>query len=253
MIKRIFLIIGVLAGVGIAAAVYFRPVGSPEGNRDDYLKRGRDYINQAKVKEAVVEFKNAIKADPASAEGHYELGLALLELGDRGNALQEFKRASNLKPDMMQPRYQLANLYLLDQDVSRAKEQLDEIQQHDPDSVEVRQIAAKIAVAEKNPDRAVTELEEALKKEPNRAILYVDIASIYAGKKEFKRAEEFLPEGPGDRPKADSGEGRPTTPVSGHGRSNKGGGSTDSCDRGGSGKRKSAAHPGKRVRRHRQI
>ena len=54
-----------------------------------------------------------------------------------------------------------------------------------------RQIAAKIALVEKDPDRAVTELEEALKKEPNRASLYVDIASIYAGKKDFKRAEEF--------------------------------------------------------------
>ena len=104
--KRTLLIIGVLAGVGIATAVYFQPGGSPEANRELYLKKGRDYISQAKVKEAVIEFRNALKADPAFAEGHYELGLALLKLGDHENASREFMRASNLKPDMMQPRYQ---------------------------------------------------------------------------------------------------------------------------------------------------
>jgi putative PEP-CTERM system TPR-repeat lipoprotein len=190
-LKRIFLIIGFLTGVGIATAAYLQFGGSPEANRDLYLKKARQYISQARVKQAVIEFRNAVKADPTSGESHHELGLALLKLGDHENASREFMRASNLKPDMMQPRYQLANLYLRDRDVRRAKEQLNEIQQHDPDSVEVRQIVAKIALVEKDPDRAVTELTEALKKEPNRVSLYVDIASIYSGKKDFKRAEEF--------------------------------------------------------------
>jgi Tfp pilus assembly protein PilF len=189
--KRALLIIAVLAGVGIATAVYFQFGGSAKVSGDLYLKKGREYITQAKVKEAVREFRKALKADPASAEGHHELGLALLKLGGRVDALQEFSRASNLKPDMLQPRYQLANLYLLYRDVKGAKEQLDQIQQHEPDSVEARQIAAKIALVEQDTDRAVTELEEALKKEPNRVGLYVNIASIYAGKKDFKRAEEF--------------------------------------------------------------
>lgn len=189
--KRIFSIIGVLALAVIAGAVYFQPGGNPQGKRDYYLNKARGYISQAKVKEAVIEFRNALKADPTFAESHHELGSALLKLGERERALQEFRRAAELKPDMMEPRYQLASLYLLAGDVRRAKEQLNEIQKFDPDSVEVRQIAAQVALAEKAPDKAVMELEEALKKEPNKASLYVDIASIYAGKKDFKRAGEF--------------------------------------------------------------
>jgi putative PEP-CTERM system TPR-repeat lipoprotein len=191
MMKGTFLIIGVLGCVGIATVVYIQSGGSPETNRELYLKKGRDYVSQAKMKEAVIEFRNALKNDPLSADGHHELGLALLKLGDRGNASREFMRASTLKPDMMQPRYQLANVYLLEGDVERAKEQLDKIQQHDHDSVEIRQIAAKIALFEKDPDRAVAELEEALKRDPNRAGIYMDIGSIYAGTKDFKRAVEF--------------------------------------------------------------
>jgi tetratricopeptide (TPR) repeat protein len=199
--KRTFLIISIGAGVAIATAAYFQFGVSPDGNRDLYLKKGRDYIGQTKVKEAVNEFRNAVRADPTSAEGHYELGLALLKLGDHENASREFTRARNLRPDMMEPRYQLAGLYLLVGDVRRAKEQLNEIQQFDPDSVEVRQIVARIALVEKDPDRAVMELEEALKKEPNRVSLYVDIASIYGGKKDFKRAEEFYRKALGMDPK----------------------------------------------------
>jgi tetratricopeptide (TPR) repeat protein len=189
--KRIFLLAGALAALGICAIFYFKFGGSPETRRDRFLKKGRDYISQAKVKEAVIEFRNALAADPGSAEGHHELGLALLRIGDYGNAVREFTRASDLKPDLMPPRYQLANLYMLNQDVGRAKEQLNKIQQWDPGSVESHLIAAKIALAEKDYDKAVKEFEEALKIEPKRAIFYVYIGSVYADKKEFHRAEQY--------------------------------------------------------------
>jgi len=189
--KRTFLILMILAGMGIGVAVYFHFGGSSEETPDHYLEKARDYVRQGKVKEAVSEFKNALEADPASAEGHHELGLALVKLGEHENASREFMRASNLKPDMMQPRYQLVSLYLLVGDVRRAKAQLDEIQQREPDSVEFHQIVARMALVQKDSDRAVTELEEALKKDPNRVDVYADIASIYAGKNDFKRAAEF--------------------------------------------------------------
>src|SRR5215813_7628458 len=153
MMKRIYLIIAAVAALGICAAFYFQFGGSPEAKRDRYLKKGRDYISQAKVKEAVIEFRNALKADPGSPDGHYELGLALLKVGDYGNAVREFNRAAELKPDMMAPRYQLANLYVLNQDVVRTKEQLAKIQEREPDSAESHYIAAKLALVEKDPDR----------------------------------------------------------------------------------------------------
>jgi tetratricopeptide (TPR) repeat protein len=187
--KPKFLIIGILAAVGTAGAVYFRSGDNREAKRDLSLNKARGYLKQAKVEDAVSEFRNALKADPKSAEGHYELGLALLKLGERRNALREFQSASNLKPDMMQPRYQLAHLYLVDRDVMRAKEQLAEIQRHDQDSVEVRQMVERIAWAEMDPDQAIKEIAEALKREPRSAGLYLDLASSYVRKKEFKTAE----------------------------------------------------------------
>ncbi len=64
--KRVLLSVCALLAVGLVMAFYFQP--SVEVKRDRYLKRAREYVNKAKVNEAVIEFKNALKADPASAE-----------------------------------------------------------------------------------------------------------------------------------------------------------------------------------------
>ena len=66
--KRRLIIVCALVAVGLAATFYFLSSGSTEVKRDRYLKEGREYFAQGKVNEAVIMFKNAIKADPASAD-----------------------------------------------------------------------------------------------------------------------------------------------------------------------------------------
>ncbi len=122
--NRKLLSVCALIGVGMAiAAFYLTPGRRPEEKRDRYLKGGREYIAQSKVNEAVIMFKNAVKSDPASAEAHHELGLALLRKTDYRGAFGEFRQAADLKPEMVQARYQLGNLYALSQDLPHPKEQ----------------------------------------------------------------------------------------------------------------------------------
>jgi cytochrome c-type biogenesis protein CcmH/NrfG len=65
---------------------YNRLGGSPEVNRDRALKKAQEYLSQAKVNKTIIEYKNALHADPGSPEAHYEFGLALLKQ-------QEFRTA----------------------------------------------------------------------------------------------------------------------------------------------------------------
>lgn len=62
----------VLAGIG--ALLYFRLGGSPEVKRDRALKRASEYMQQSKVNEAVIEFKNALQFDPNNAAAHMSSG-----------------------------------------------------------------------------------------------------------------------------------------------------------------------------------
>ena len=109
--KRLVLGMGLLVALGLAGFYYFQIGVSPEVKRDRHVKRAKEYMSQSHVNEAIIELKNALKADPASADAHHELGVALLRKGDYRAAYSEFVRATDLKPGLLPARYQLGNLY----------------------------------------------------------------------------------------------------------------------------------------------
>src|SRR5581483_2807165 len=109
----------ILVAGGILA--YNRYGGSPEVKRDRALKAARAYLESGKTNEALREFRNALKADPGSAEVHYEFAVLLIKQGDLRSAYGELVRAIERKPNYYQARYQLATLHLLAKDPQRAK------------------------------------------------------------------------------------------------------------------------------------
>jgi Tfp pilus assembly protein PilF len=94
--KRFLLLGAIVALLGGGIFAYVRFGGSPEVKRERSLKAARAYLEQSKVKEAIVEFRNALKADPASAEAHYEFGMALIRQGDLRSAYREMVRATDI-------------------------------------------------------------------------------------------------------------------------------------------------------------
>ena len=65
------LIILALSG-GIFA--YYQVGVSPEVKRERHLKVAREYLDQSKLNEAILEFRSAVKADPRSAEARRSRG-----------------------------------------------------------------------------------------------------------------------------------------------------------------------------------
>ena len=133
--NRKLLSVCALVVVGLATGAFYLLSGrSPEENRDRYLKGGCEYIAQNKVNEAVIMFKNAVQVDPASADSHHELGLALLRKADYRGGFGEFRRAADLKPEIVQVRYYLGNLYALNHGKPRQdRRELDPCQEDRPE------------------------------------------------------------------------------------------------------------------------
>jgi tetratricopeptide (TPR) repeat protein len=194
MMKRRIFIVSVFVAVCLATASYVWISESPEAARERFLKRGREYALQGKLPEAIIMFKNAVKADPTSAEARYETGLALLQKRDFRSAFAELRHAADLNPRLIGARYQLGILYTLSRDLPHAKEQLDQIREQDQSSREAKYLSATIALAEKDPDRALQDLRELLTRSekqnsPDIAKMYVEIGSVYAIKKNWQAAE----------------------------------------------------------------
>src|SRR3990172_9435822 len=60
--------------------------GTPEELSAKHTKRGNEYVQKEKYREAVIEYKNAVKAKPDDGTLHWKLAQALLEAKDIRNA-----------------------------------------------------------------------------------------------------------------------------------------------------------------------
>jgi tetratricopeptide (TPR) repeat protein len=187
--KRTIVILVMFMFGGVAAAYYLDSFSSRDVKRDRHLKLAREYVEKAQFSQAEIEFRNALKVDPAHAEGHFELGALLMRRGDIKRGFGEITRATDLRPDWAQARFQLAKYYALYRDMTSAKTHLRILREQSPNSFETRYLAASIALGESDLETAEKELEKIIEKEPNRAQSYIDLGDIFVRKRDFKGAE----------------------------------------------------------------
>jgi tetratricopeptide (TPR) repeat protein len=57
------------------------------------LDRAVDFHNQGKLDEAIAEYRAFVRIIPSSADGHYNLGVALRSRGYHDAAMIEFRKA----------------------------------------------------------------------------------------------------------------------------------------------------------------
>ena len=85
--RRRLLAVSIFVPLCLGITTYIYIGESPELERDRYFKKGEEYIAQGKFSEALIMFKNSLKADPTFAEAHYQIGLVLLQKRDFQQAL----------------------------------------------------------------------------------------------------------------------------------------------------------------------
>jgi putative PEP-CTERM system TPR-repeat lipoprotein len=88
---------------------------SPNKSTEDYISSAKNYIQQNKNAEAVIDLKNAVSNDLNNGEARVLLGNVYLELGQAAAAEKEFEKAISLNVDIniVLPKL-LSALYLLD-------------------------------------------------------------------------------------------------------------------------------------------
>ena len=84
-------------------------------------------------REAIDEFKVAIRVDPSNAEAHFNLGMVFFEQGDLETAIREFREAINLDPNNVQARYRLALAFIKRGRYDRAVRELYQVLEINPD------------------------------------------------------------------------------------------------------------------------
>jgi len=55
--------------------------------------------NVGKINEAIQQYREALRAHPDNADAHFSLGVALVKIGQAGEAIEQYREAIRLKPD----------------------------------------------------------------------------------------------------------------------------------------------------------
>ena len=181
----------------------------PNVRKQKYLDSGEKYAAEAKYREAVIQFRNAILIDSRFAQAHYDLSQAYLKVGDSNDAFQELSRTVELAPDNYRAHTDLANLLdtvrnpdgsPVEETLKQAKTHLDILREKQPNTPETHQAWANYDAAQNNFAAAIQEMQQAIAADPNRSESYLLLAIFQLradlpeqAEANFKKATEVDP------------------------------------------------------------
>jgi len=181
----------------------------PNVRKQKFLESANRYRDKGKLREAAIQYSNAIQIDPRFAEAHFQLGETYLQLKEFNRAFTELSRAADLAPDNYQAHVDLANLLVAarspdgsaNQDyLKQARAHLDILKEKQPDKADTHQAWANYYAAQNDLGSALAEMQKAIAADPSRPSYYLSLAFLQLRAKlpdqaeaSFKKAAELGP------------------------------------------------------------
>jgi cellulose synthase operon protein C len=169
--------------------------GSPQGRRDRYLARGKQYLDKGDSARAILEFKNAASAVNNDAEVFYQLGLAYLQARDLRGAFASFQKAVSLNPGHTGAQLRIGQLESSTddrQDLSDARKRLENVLRGTPNDPDALHALALTELKLGDQQQGLQNLELAAALAPRQLLIAATLAEARLELKDFKGAEEIL-------------------------------------------------------------
>ena len=178
-------IVAMVAVLGLAGCKH-----DPNVQKRKYFESGKRYENEGKLREAAIQFSNALKVDRNYSAAHYELAKTYIQLGSMIAGYQELQRTVTLDPANLQARLDLGNMLLAGGVPLRAKDQANAILKVQPNNADAYALLSHIAQKQGDHDQALTLIQHALAIEPNRAAFHTALGLLQASTPDGKQAGE---------------------------------------------------------------
>lgn len=104
---------GAMAFLVLLVALSAACARSPEAKKARYLERGDRYFKQEQYREAIIEYRNALRIEGTNGQAIRQLGLAHYQLGQLAQSFRYLLRAHELEPDNTQLAVKLAAIFLV--------------------------------------------------------------------------------------------------------------------------------------------
>jgi tetratricopeptide (TPR) repeat protein len=168
---------------------------SPAEVKAHHRELGDNYLKHEKYKEALIEYKNVVQADPQDAEGHYKLAQVYLKIGgidNLRNGFAELTQTVRLDPKKPDAQLKLGQLYLLSRNPKLARAQAEFTLGLEPNNAEGQALLGQAHILGNELDQGIAALRKALELDPKMIPIYIDLARAHLAKQDSAAAEETL-------------------------------------------------------------
>jgi Tfp pilus assembly protein PilF len=156
----------------------------------EYVQSGDAYVAQKKLKEAIIEYRNAVNAMPSLAEAHYKLAKTYDDTGDPVSAYASYARTADLNPSNLDAQLRAGTLLLVAGEYDAARSRAELAIQADPRSAPAHILLGNAMAGLNNPTSATTQIEQAINLDPNYAPAWTSLGAAHfrSGRREDARA-----------------------------------------------------------------
>lgn len=177
---------------------------SEEAKKEHFTNAER-FMAAGKTQEAIVEYRNALRADNKYGEARFKLAEAYAAIGNQNQAYREFIRAADLMPQNDEAQIRAARYLVAASLFEDAKTRIQPVIDRNPSNAQAQLVLGNALVGLKDLDGAVREIEEAIKIEPG-VVAYSNLAFVRLAqgdrakaKAAFEKAIEIDPKSMGAR------------------------------------------------------
>lgn len=175
---------------------------TPEAKKARYLERGNRYFKQEQYREAIIEYRNALRIEQKNPIATRQLGLAYYELGQVGLAFRFLTTAQELEPDHTEVRLKLATIYVLGGRLDDASAQVEEVLKREPQNLDALVLAAGSANTPQEIEATLARLQAVQPALGGTAKLHLAFAGLYLKKQDTAAAAREFQEAVAREPKS---------------------------------------------------
>lgn len=167
---------------------------SPEAKKARYLDRGDRYFRKEQYREAILEYRNALRIEATNARAMQQLGLAHYHLGEVGQSVRFLLKARELDPGSAEVHLKLGTIYLLGRRPAQARDEAQAVLTRESGNVDALILLGSAATTEAEVNAAIRGLEAARRESGGSARLHVALARLHLRLRDLPAAERLLGE-----------------------------------------------------------
>lgn len=144
-----------------------------------YIERGKYYIVENKLNEAVGDMRKAVELSPNEEEPYLILSSIYITRGEAQNAIDILKSGLNKIPNSTEIRLSMANLFLVMKDYEQCAKAVEETLQIDPNNAQAYTIKGLTLMENEEMKLATTAFQHALTLDPDNYDALMQLGYIF--------------------------------------------------------------------------